>query len=617
VPEVRVLSSSLSLDTRLTRVRPSVSAAGQAITTYIRNHIQRCEDQQDQPLLLRHVLSGTPSDDDLVPALHSRTGGAHCMLNPTGGRVTNFRRGTMVWYLSKAAGVPCPFARAGIRLSNYGEDGKAGTIVNPSKERKRARDRMRRAEQCGQKRKRPVRSCAAKGFDSESSEDERPAPKVKLTLRLNPSLVSRSSASPSTSGASSEVIDLSRHSSGSEDSDADSMSVDSDSSDSSDSEDSVDEASWSLPAYPKSAASSLSHALSVDRPNNPALLPVTPSVPLSAVSASPPPDSPDEDDEFHPSLKMRYTSESSWPLEDDDDFFADMEDIDTQWGESPGPVSPPAQFDDEGVTVKQEPRDVGGLLDAWEELDGGVAGLRVVDSEVFQPKIEDIDSWAWNDPLGLDITDPLIGAPEYIKSEDDEPRLMFSEYSPLSPLVTSSSPLSCNDSPCSHHNPPDDTYFEARRMSESLWKDANTLGPDSVKMQELDEGVWNLDPSRSASKETCQTVPVNVAEAFARECPLSIRGVQSDTSEASFPHPSPSVASRRPLVVPTDKTGEAVHSIMQEGVLYQTAQPCVQAICATDLEGTLVFCLITVMDSFASSCRCHGLSNGAGLFTHP
>ena len=114
-----------------------MSAAGQAITTYIRNHLQRCEIQQDHPLLLRHVLSGTAADDDLVPALYSRAGGAHCALPQDDKRITNFRRGTVVWYLSRAAGVPCPFSRAGIRLCDYNENGRVGSIVNPGKERKR------------------------------------------------------------------------------------------------------------------------------------------------------------------------------------------------------------------------------------------------------------------------------------------------------------------------------------------------------------------------------------------------------------------------------------------------------------------------------------------------
>ena len=122
----------------------SPSAAGQAITSFIRNHMQRCDLEQDQPLLLKHTLSGTPSDDDLVPALHSRSGGAHCALNDTERRVTNFRRGTVIWYLSRAAGAPCPFARAGIRLCDYKYTG----------------DAKFEEQQCGQKRKRPLRARA-------------------------------------------------------------------------------------------------------------------------------------------------------------------------------------------------------------------------------------------------------------------------------------------------------------------------------------------------------------------------------------------------------------------------------------------------------------------------
>ena len=85
-----------------------MSAAGQAITTFIRNHLSRCEIQQDQPLLLRHVMSGTIADDDLVPALYSRAGGAHCSHPDSEGRLTNFCPGTMVCYPSKAAGGPRP-----------------------------------------------------------------------------------------------------------------------------------------------------------------------------------------------------------------------------------------------------------------------------------------------------------------------------------------------------------------------------------------------------------------------------------------------------------------------------------------------------------------------------
>ena len=50
-------------------VSSSASAAGQAIATFIRNHYTRCNEQDDQPLLLKHHMSGTIYDDDLAPAL--------------------------------------------------------------------------------------------------------------------------------------------------------------------------------------------------------------------------------------------------------------------------------------------------------------------------------------------------------------------------------------------------------------------------------------------------------------------------------------------------------------------------------------------------------------------
>ncbi|KAI0317818.1 hypothetical protein OF83DRAFT_1057956, partial [Amylostereum chailletii] len=196
--------------------------------------------QQDHPLLSRHILSGTPSDDELVPALYSRSGGAHCALDPAGPRATNFRRGTMVWFLSRAAGAPCPFARAGIRLCEYSENGKAGCVSSDPRERKRERDRRRRQEQqlCGHKRKRLSRGCKDAGHTDEgsdgspsASEAERRPPKVKLTLRLRPSLPGSSSSSNQSTPAPAvppsdfrDIIDLSRDA----DSDSDdAMSVDS------------------------------------------------------------------------------------------------------------------------------------------------------------------------------------------------------------------------------------------------------------------------------------------------------------------------------------------------------------------------------------------------------
>ncbi|KZV90415.1 hypothetical protein EXIGLDRAFT_770833 [Exidia glandulosa HHB12029] len=100
----------------------NVSAASQAITHWLRCHQKRCRDEGDKPLVLKHVLTGTRLDDAVAPALHSLSGGATPgdkggVDRPAPGdppRETHFRRGTVVWYLSSAAGAPCPFARAGI-----------------------------------------------------------------------------------------------------------------------------------------------------------------------------------------------------------------------------------------------------------------------------------------------------------------------------------------------------------------------------------------------------------------------------------------------------------------------------------------------------------------------
>ena len=375
----------------------SVSAASQAITTYIRNHMTRCEAQQDHPLLLRHVLSGTLADDDLVPALYSRRGGAANPIKSSpkdpgcndknvaqiaqgaleGERLTNFRRGTMVWYLSKAAGVSCPFARAGIRLCEYGKEGKKlaekhGDETRPSPQKHTDRDEA----QCGEKRKRARRGCrrisdgfqdsSSTGRDSQSpaidsgygelsadsSDDERP-PKVKLTLRLRPSMPRP--PTPAVASQPREVIDLSSDMAGSSSED----DVGAHDSDDADMRLDPPEAPWSLPPYPRRSisvpcytptceerthspsSSARQHAATDERRRSP-------SVPWSA---SPPPDS------------------------DHDDFDLDF-DSDVDWDSSSLSVPSPApalrvkvETTDDLQPFKREPADIRDMLDAWEDFD--------------------------------------------------------------------------------------------------------------------------------------------------------------------------------------------------------------------------------------------------------
>ncbi|KAF8633757.1 hypothetical protein AX17_004411 [Amanita inopinata Kibby_2008] len=425
IKDLAELSASYGL------VCQNVSAASQAITSYIRTHMQRCEAQQDHPLLLRHVLSGTNADDDLLPALHSRSGGAHCAAAPES-RITNFRRGTMVWYLSRATGAPCPFARAGIRLCDYGESGKSSAV--------KAKDRQHGAEQqtCGQKRKRALRSnCSEVTSDSDSLDEGRPPPKVKLTLRLPsiPASVLPKCASVSKSPDSRDVIGITQESSDESDqTDVDSMSEISELSDGQ--KDQSCHRDLLPPPHPRLwfPYSCLS-ASSTDGPLNLPTIPNeicrSPSTPLSV--GSPPPDSEDDVDDYHISM-------TDW-----DDFDSDA-DFDTVW-ESPGPRSPsaPMVFDAAEINVKDEPHDVQGMLDAWDNFDNSIADVKVVEvlakaaasvletRDVF--KSNETDIWGFENYMSPDewYYSPL--EQRHIKHEDLDIGKLFD-----SAAVESSSP---------------------------------------------------------------------------------------------------------------------------------------------------------------------------------
>jgi hypothetical protein len=529
-----------------------VSAAGQAITTYIRNHMQRCEDQEDYPLLLRHVLSGTSADDELLPALHSRTGGAHCTANAEN-RLTNFRRGTMVWYLSRATGAPCPFTRVGIQLCQYGENGKVGVVAG-AREKKRERDRQRKLQQCGQKRKRLLRR--RKGSECESPEEGEKRPKVKLTLRLRPCAVSRSSPAESQSSGSTDDIDFSKDFDVDEYPD-DAMSVDS----SSDEEEVPEKADvpWSLPPYPKRSISIPCYTPSVETfPSFSAASPSfsmsspinsfrrSPSVPYSI--ASPPPDSEDEGDDYHISMTGSHhlsTNSVRIPAQEyqqDWDLAFDSEEdhgeTETQW-ESPGPRSPSAPVAPFGqdILVKQESRDVEGvqgMLDHWEPLDSNIDSNRVVEvvakaaaglidesTSMSKVKVEELECWDWEETYGsgspdwysqsqnargphikqedVESDDALVSGDDAVMSpaRNDE----YVAHSPLSPLPgfpPQSSPVLSASAP---------SLSGLRRHSELAWKDVELLGPDSVHPNEFEGGEWQEGSASATIRARAKTQP--------------------------------------------------------------------------------------------------------------
>jgi hypothetical protein len=544
-----------------------VSAASQAITTYIRTHMLRCDSQQDHPLLLRHTLSGTPSDDDLLPALHSRSGGAHCGIN-TDNRTTNFRRGTMVWYLSGATGAPCPFARAGIMLCEYGENGRIGS----HSDKKRQRDR---SVECGKKRKRSLRGCAA-ASDSESSADARPPPpKVKLTLRLKPL---RAFATISPPAPPSDPVDDSDND--------DSMSEDSSSDESGDArseQPEEEEQPWSLPPYPRRSISIPCYTPSVDVPYTYFHTPQTPyqrssSVPHSVASL--PPDSEGDEDDYHISMTgARRAStgrfetaakvESDWEQWDADDSEGDVE---TTW-ESPGPRSPSAPVLAE-VLVKQEPRD---MLDSWDDFgtDTRLTG---------DVKVEPMDGWNWQSGYA----EGHWGDEEdHIKQEDDLDSLSSSFDNFRDPAPGPSSPLSpLTSTPFFFDSP--------RRVSDPAWRDSDTPELESEWMAQRNQ--FNTVRPRAKTVPSLSSffsapfVAAAPSLSVKPDPPLLVTQTLASLIQTMSMNSPTSISSpfvlQPPCISPQETRCNGWNSDM---VVVNTCHPCTPTISATQIEGMLLF----------------------------
>ncbi|TFK55234.1 hypothetical protein OE88DRAFT_1642439 [Heliocybe sulcata] len=627
----------------------NVSAASQAITTYIRSHMQRCEKQQDEPLLLRQVLSGTPSDDDLTDALYSRAGGAHSP-GASENKKTNFRKGTCVWYLSKATGAPCPFERIGVRVCEYNENGRVGLQAREERGKKRERSRTARAARCGEKRKRLLRSCAdKKASGSESSdEEERKRPKIKLTLRLRPSLVSSSassSATPSTTMSTptstpastpapagarptespENVIDLSRISESEEDDEDDEMSAESSEDDDDDASEEDDEEQWTMQVCDGTATSSnlpfvplFRHAGSAYTAEQ-ADYRRSPSIPYSI--ASPPPESEDEDD-IHRTM-------TGWDDDDDFDWDDDDEDGDAR---SPGPRSPPAHpgfASLDGVLVKEEPKDVAGMLDLWEHLDNTERFVKIIteaaaedagrsaDYDVPPIKLEDLNLWDWDSktsPL-WDPNSPCLEDVVRVKQEEEEyfgrgavspatSAVEHEAYDCMSPLT----PLSALSPGGFDH------YAELRRSTDLSWVDAEVLGPDSVHPEEFDEEEWpetqnagdtTVKASVSPLPDDTGVAPSPEAASEAVSPALEVENDNKmdvdDSADESSRSPSLSASVRtinspEPLKSPEVQTSPLSADMHQplgieypEVVIVHTCEPCNPSVWATEVEGISVY----------------------------
>ncbi|KJA27241.1 hypothetical protein HYPSUDRAFT_198509 [Hypholoma sublateritium FD-334 SS-4] len=492
----------------------NLSAAAQAVTTYLRAHKARCDKQQDQPLLLSHTLAGTPADDDLLPALFSRSGGDSAQ--PPPGRSTNFRKGTAVWYLSRATGVPCPFTRAGIRLCDY--------VVRDEAEQPRRRSTT---PACGEKRKRPLRGCA------KAEEEEAPPPKVKLTLRLKP-LMAR--LTPPEGATAARPIDVSD-----EDDADDSMSVSSEEEDEEDEEPQPHEEEWALPPYPRRSISIPCYTPTAE------VAPPTAYMDRRSPSAfaTPPPDSDDEAEDFH--VAMAQIKDYAEEEEDNDGWDADLdsegEEGETVW-ESPGPRSPSAPLvQPADIAVKEEPRDVQGMLDAWEDFDTSVAVAEVL-SKAFetdarpQVKLEPVDPW------DLDASRWPAEDLSHIKQEDFGVDSLFPQgpSTPLSPLASLASQF-------------------------AAFSYADGSEPDD-------------DITRAYARPRAHTVPAPMAAA--PPPPVSAPPLTRASISAS------SVFARTACVSPLETRCQPSFALGR-AVVVTTCQPCKPAISATQIEDISVY----------------------------
>ncbi|KAL0579962.1 hypothetical protein V5O48_002046 [Marasmius crinis-equi] len=492
-------------------VSQSSSAASQAILTYLRNHYARCDAQQDHPLLLRHTMSGSNSDDYLLPALYSTSGGAHD--SQPSDRRTNFRKGTTVWYLSRVTGAPCPFGRANIRLSDYAMP-SSSTATSNDHERASSMPSVR----CGQKRKRrSTRECVLRqqnprsssplsslssdddnrhyddndeDDDSHSSDtdddddqlDEQPPPKVKLTLKLPPLAQVMAENRSNTINVQKVAPDHQQAL--------------------------PEQRESCLPPYPRRSISIPPYTPStefavypcfnssykpVPPPSNPQQSLSSrrsPSIPHSV--ASPPPDSEDEEGSVSdhidadspsphaPAPLYLDSSDIDGDEDEDDEDDADYEDPEmdvdrdefssSDWDEdeddldqegdsfstwdSPGPRSPSAPpLSAAPVLVKEEPTDVQGILDQWED---------VLDAEP-QVKIEPPE-WKWDsdstshEQWKTSSSSSASSSPPHIKQEEDTSPFDFSlsfsgpsftdwrsssvdPVSPTSPVASSQQPF--------------------------------------------------------------------------------------------------------------------------------------------------------------------------------
>jgi hypothetical protein len=538
----------------------------------------------------------------------------------------------MVWYLSRATGAPCPFARAGISLCEYTEKGRMSS-QSAMKEKKRAKERQRQQGQSEQKFKRMTRRCAGRSSDVESNEEEepKPLPRVKLTLRLPPTCLpsapvpSRYPSPAFSRSYSEEIIDLSRDDlemgqsddtssdPGSDSFIDDPMSVDSSSSDDED-DLTLDHARYQHSSQGPNPALGSAHSYGSPSRHYSEMMDVSRRSPSTALSlASLPPESEEED--FYP-IDLTMSQPDREPSAETDEWDADFDDSDldfdadaeTQW-ESPGPRSPSAPLMNShsaDVVVKQE--DVQDALHPWEDpnsiiparlmeiveraaaglYDPGEYGRSPVKLETFGRPNWDRAYRSWTpdwfpQPLSMEPDAP-------VKQEEVEfvtPLVSASERDAASPL----SPYSSVSLPSNPLTAPARDSVPTRRHSEFVWSDIELLGPEHVHAKDFDEwhGPSGSGTVRARSKTSPalpsfaskMTIPiVGSAPKPSHSTPFAFSTLEPEPIDAQLHDDRPQGApTELPPQAPSDPGGAHV-------VVVHTCQPCTPSVSATQVEGT-------------------------------
>jgi hypothetical protein len=187
----------------------------------------------------------------------------------------------------------------------------------------------------------------------------------------------------------------------------------------------------------------------------------------------------------------------------DFDFEGDARD------ESPGPRSPSTPTDDDGVVIKVETSD-SGLLGNWDgrncSSNAGESSAATPSSVYLKKEELDLRNWnGFNDFHIQDLSQPPSSPEAFlIKHEDVDPVATCLDDDDD---ITLLGPLSAVEPSSSVDLP---SLLEERKQSANIWKDVELLGPDSLRLQDFDEGDWPnvlLSPHRPRAYTPQRSMP--------------------------------------------------------------------------------------------------------------